>query len=207
MTASRGRRRTQLERSNETRTRVIEAASVCIAEEGFGATNLARIAERAGMTTGAIQHQFGDKAGVLTAVVERSLEELAAEVAALPADGSSLRRRVARFVEAIWLRYSLPRSRAALETLIHMRTDPDFAGSSLPHLARVRDVIDRMWMGTFSDAKAPRARHVRAQRLLFTTLNGLAVEGMLLPGEPDARADLTLLTDGILRILRPNDST
>ena len=48
---------------------------------------------------------------------------------------------------------------------------------------------------------------MRAQRLLFTTLNGLAVEGMLLPGEPDARADLTLLTDGILRILRPNDST
>ena len=55
-------------RSEATRKRVVEAAIACVAEEGFQASNLSRIARYAGMTTGAIQHQFGDKAALLAEV-------------------------------------------------------------------------------------------------------------------------------------------
>ena len=64
--------------------------------------------------------------------------------------------------------------------------------------------IDAMWMGHFAEpaaSPASRERHVRAQRLLFTTLNGLAVEATLLPSVPDVTADLETLTDGIVRLL------
>ena len=71
-----GQRRTRAERSGESRQRVIEAAARCVAEEGFQRTNLALVAKRAGLSIGAIQHHFGDKTSVLTAVVERGFERL-----------------------------------------------------------------------------------------------------------------------------------
>ena len=80
----------QQARSEVTRARVLDAAVACIAETGFGPANLAGIAERAGLTTGAIQHQFGDKATLLAAVVERGFERLVERAARLP--GGAVRR-------------------------------------------------------------------------------------------------------------------
>lgn len=193
-----GRRR-QSQRSNETRSRVIDAAVACVAEEGFRSTNLARIAQRAGVTTGAIQHHFGDKASVLAALVERSFEDLVGDVARLPAEGQPLADRVASFIEVLWAHYLAPESRASIEVLIQMRGEEEFRRRSLPYLERIRGAIDRMWMGLFWDAEVPRERHVEGQRLLFTTLNGLAVEKILFPQADGAATDLAMLKSRILQ--------
>ena len=60
-----------------------------------------------------------------------------------------------------------------------------------------------MWMGLFWEAGASRAQHIRAQRLLFTMLNGLAVEATLMPAMPDTARDLETLTQGIVQMLTP----
>jgi AcrR family transcriptional regulator len=200
-----GRRR-QSERSGETRARVIDAAVACVAEEGFRSTNLARIATRAGVSTGAIQHHFGDKASVLAAVVERSFEDLAADVARLPAEGRRLSDRLERFVDVLWAHYLAPESRASMEILIQMRGEEEFRRRSLPYLARIRHTIDRMWMGLFWDSEVSRERHVAGQRLLFTTLNGLAVEKVLFPDAAPASADLEMLRSRILQLLEEDRS-
>jgi AcrR family transcriptional regulator len=150
---------------------------------------------------GAIQHQFGDKAGVLAAVVGRGFDALITQVVQLPADPGELPVRVGRLVETIWRHYALPQSRAAIEIAIQMRSDREFLSVSVPYLARIRGAIDRMWMGFFWDVHAARSQHVRAQRLLFTTLNGLIVEDMLMPISTDVTGDLEILADGIVRIL------
>lgn len=199
--AKRAPRRTHAQRSGETRALVLESAVRCMTEHGFRRTHLARIADRAGVSVGAIQHQFGDKAGVLAAVVGQGFDSLVTQVARLPADQTELPTRVRRLVDAIWAHYALPQSRAALEIALQTRSDPEFLSSSVPYLAQVRAAIDRMWMGFFWDIQAERSQHVRAQRLLFTTLNGLTVESMLLPDLPDVTGDLETLTDGIVRIL------
>jgi len=200
--ARRRPRRTQAERSTETRSRILDASLQCVAEEGFQRTNLARIAARAGLSLGAIQHQFGDKAGVLAAAVERGFDRLVAVVAQLPSGSDGLRPRIDGLVHSIWGHYGLPESRAALEIVLQMRAEPEFLARALPYLAEIRGAIDRMWMGLFEELGASRDRHVRAQRLLFTTLNGLAMEATLIPAPPDAAADLDSLSDGIVRILR-----
>jgi hypothetical protein len=43
---------------------------------------------------------------------------------------------------------------------------------------------------------------VEAQRLVFTTLNGLAVERLLVPGMPDPTPDLDRLVEGVVTIVR-----
>jgi AcrR family transcriptional regulator len=188
-------------RSEATRQRVLDAAVACLAREGFQASNLARIARQAGMTTGAIQHQFGDKASLLAEVVERSYEQMVDRLARLPAGEEPLAARVARLVEALWSGYDAASTRASLEILFAMRGDAAFRERSLAFLAAMHQRIDRLWMGTFWDAPCGRAGHIEAQRTVFATLNGLAVERILVPGMPDPAPDLARLARHALALL------
>ena len=104
---SRGRR-IQIERSQSTRVRVLTAVVDCIVKEGLPRTNFTRIAERAGISVGSIQHQFGDKAGVLIAVVESGFEDLLREVGQLHAEPGTLRARLRGVVETMWRHRSVP---------------------------------------------------------------------------------------------------
>ena len=63
--ASEKRRRTQAERRAATRTALLDAAVDCLAEEGYANTTTRRIAERAGVTPGALQHHFTSRAELL----------------------------------------------------------------------------------------------------------------------------------------------
>jgi hypothetical protein len=74
-----------------------------------------------------------------------------------------------------------------------MRGDAAFRERSLAFLAAMHQRIDRLWMGTFWDAPCGRAGHIEAQRTVFATLNGLAVERILVPGMPDPAPDLARL--------------
>src|SRR5712675_230963 len=63
-TPGRGRR-TQAERRAATRTALLDAAIDCLVAEGYANTTTRRIAERAGLTPGALQHHFVSKAELL----------------------------------------------------------------------------------------------------------------------------------------------
>ena len=65
--------RTQEERSLSTRAKVVAAASECLAELGFRGATMGAIADRAGVSWGAIQHQFGEKDALLDAVLEDAI--------------------------------------------------------------------------------------------------------------------------------------
>ena len=164
-------------------------------------TNLGRIAERAELTTGAIQHQFGDKSALLASLVEHGFERLVQRVARLPVSDGPLEQRVKTFVHALHEAYDAATTRASLETLLVMRSDPGFHRHSLGFLDGVGRRIDRLWMGSFWSLRVPRERHVEAQRLLFTTLNGLALERMLMPSLPDLGGDLDRLAAAVVRVL------
>jgi len=193
--------RSQLARSEATRTRVLDAAVACIVEAGFQASNLGRIAEHAGMTTGAIQHQFGDKATLLAEVVERGYERMVDRLARLPGGTLPVAERIQTIVDAIWDGYDASSTRASLEILLAMRGDDAFQRRSIEFETGMRERIDRLWMGSFWDLEIPRARHVEAQRLVFTTLNGLALERILVPAMPDPAPVLARLARSVLAIV------
>ena len=55
---------------------VIDETVRCVLEEGFGAASAKHITERAGVTWGVIQYHFGDRDGLLMAVVDRGFGDL-----------------------------------------------------------------------------------------------------------------------------------
>jgi AcrR family transcriptional regulator len=73
---------TQAERSNGTRRSILEAATELFGEHGYEATSIAEIATRAGVSTGAVYHHFGDKPTVLAEVYASLEQALAARLLA-----------------------------------------------------------------------------------------------------------------------------
>jgi AcrR family transcriptional regulator len=69
-------RRTQAERTAATRSRLLAAGRTLFATEGYAAVGTQAIVDAAGVTRGALYHQFGDKAGLFAAVYEDLEAEL-----------------------------------------------------------------------------------------------------------------------------------
>ncbi|MEX2193954.1 MAG: TetR/AcrR family transcriptional regulator [Thermoleophilaceae bacterium] len=71
---------TQQERSEVTRAKLVEAARELFAQDGYAATFLDGVVARAGVTKGALYHQFDDKRDLFKAVYEEEQRRLAEQV-------------------------------------------------------------------------------------------------------------------------------
>lgn len=94
-------RRTQAERTAATRALLLGVARKLFAANGFADVSTQAIVAAAGVTRGALYHQFGDKAALFAAVYEEVERDLVADVArdimeAQPADALEAMRVGAR---------------------------------------------------------------------------------------------------------------
>lgn len=87
-------RRTQAERSAATREALLVAARRLFAERGYATTAREEVVAEAGVTRGALQHHFADKAGLFRAVYEEVEKEIvdAVAVAAMQAGDDPVAR-------------------------------------------------------------------------------------------------------------------
>lgn len=95
---------TQGERRAETRQRLLDAAAELFAERGIEASSIDAIAERAHRTSGAIYDHFDGKEGLLFALLEGWVDDVAVVIGAELATATSLEERLA----TIWRNVSDP---------------------------------------------------------------------------------------------------
>ena len=74
-------RRTQAQRTAATRALLVGAARKLFADKGFAEVSTEAIVKAAGVTRGALYHQFDDKAGLFAAVYEDVERDLVADIA------------------------------------------------------------------------------------------------------------------------------
>lgn len=97
-------RRSQTERSEATRAALIDAARRLFAASGFSAVGTEAIVRAAGVTRGAMYHQFPDKTGLFAAVFETVQAELTQRIAAAVSDrGQSDPIALMKLGAATWL--------------------------------------------------------------------------------------------------------
>lgn len=191
----RGRRRSHAERTAATRARILSATVACISELGFQRTTAQEITRRAGVSWGAVQHHFGDKDGILLAVLEDSFQRFEARLADVPVEGASLAERTALFVERAWLHFASREHASTFEILLDHLRRPDLHPAREPSWqARMFEAWDRVWRRLFHDAPIARGRHRLLQHYAIAALSGLA-SSLLLEG-PGAS-----LRPGELRLL------
>ena len=74
-------RRTQGERTAATRAALVDAGRTLFGQHGYAHVGTSAVVEAAGVTRGALYHQFSDKLGLFRAVVEAEETELVAAIA------------------------------------------------------------------------------------------------------------------------------
>lgn len=179
--------RTQAQRRAITRTALLDATIDCLVELGYARTSMQEICARAGVSKGAAQHHFTDKAELMAAAVEHLMNK---RMTALAASLDSLPRGAAAIpaaVDMLWAGYSGTLATASTELWIAARTDPALKAAIRPvDRAMGRTVLRRI------TALAHDLPAGEVETLFWLTVNlmrGLALDAEL-GGAPARRKQL-----------------
>jgi TetR/AcrR family transcriptional regulator, regulator of cefoperazone and chloramphenicol sensitivity len=181
-------------RGDDTRARIIDETVRCIVDEGFAAATAKHVAERAGVTWGVIQYHFGDRHGLLMAVVDDGVATLLASLSAVDVSELPLRERIEVVVDTAWSCYSSPTSMAAFEILRATRGGPD--ESSRHHLLEMNSAISEL--GTLI-TKDPSNNGVA--EVIWASLRGMVLAQMIVGTPLDWRRERRALIDMVAHYL------
>ena len=192
-------------RADRTRALVIDETVRCVIEEGFAAASAKHITERAGVTWGVVQYHFGDRDGLLMAVVDEGFGQLMAcldDVQSKLGEQSG-RARTELVINAVADAFLSPTSIAALEILIATRTGR--ADVDQRHLTELFTTLTQL--GRFI-TEGLQTKHADAVgNLIWTTLMGAMVAGMAVEQPIDMSRELRTLTDVIAAYVDQHQSS
>jgi AcrR family transcriptional regulator len=173
-------RRSQAERSALTRERVVQAVTDLIADEGIASATASRISSSAGVTWGAIAHQFGDKDSVLLAVAEHGLSQLSRSLVEILDEGSTPRERLDVLIDETWRRLNARSSLAFLEIVLNAR-DLDHGQLRSRQEALIVTHTRKIWSDLFSEFDVGEKAIDTARKLTFATLLGMSIQSRMGP--------------------------
>ncbi len=169
-------RRTQEQRSAQTRARVLDAAIECLVADGYAATTTKAVAERAGVTRGAILHHFPSHndlvAAAVTHLAVKRAEEALHEFTTI-AEGTDL---VGQSLDLLWRLHQGPLFAATIELMIASRTDRQLA----TEVEKVEPVVGA-YLSAVGTSLSPKG--IDRQKFLDFAGTALdAVQGLLISG-------------------------
>lgn len=191
--AARPVRRTQAERRETTRRKLLDATIEALVEQGYARLTTVEVAKRAGVSQGALFTHFDTKEELLAVAVEhlfpRIIQDYLAGVGARPAG----RDRVGAAVDMLWAVYQRPELQAAVELYVAARTVPELqkalAAVDGPH----RQNLHRVARELFPDVAATHPDFDDVVELALDAVQGAAVGGAARPSDPAHRRMLDTL--------------
>jgi TetR/AcrR family transcriptional regulator, regulator of cefoperazone and chloramphenicol sensitivity len=179
-------------RGDDTRAKIIDETVRCIVEEGFAAATAKHVAERAGVTWGVIQYHFGDRNGLLMAVVDDGVAKLLESLSSANVSELPMRERIELVVDTAWSCYSSPTSMAAFEIL---RTNR--AASSRRHLLKMNAAINQLGRLITEDPANDGVADV-----IWATLRGVVLAQMIVGTPIDWQRERRALIEMVTHYLR-----
>ena len=157
-----------------TRKKVIQAAIRSIYRDGFHAAHTNRIAEEAGVSWGVLQYHFGDKDGLLQAVIDHIFEEFLDTLASVELDGADLHQRLAQLIDAVWDLISRKEYRVSIAILRNAGKDKTSSINGQKQVKQWASRISELWDDLLPEDIRASSMNETARHLLFATLRGLA---------------------------------
>lgn len=111
-------------RARATRAKLLDAALRCLAEQGWSATTVAVVAERAGVSRGAVQYHFPTREDLVLAAIEQMAEQRAAEALSRLGSQSGVEVPAEQVVRHVVDLYSGEHFRAALALWVAAVSEP-----------------------------------------------------------------------------------
>jgi AcrR family transcriptional regulator len=171
--------RTQAMRRETTRRKLLEATLQSMLENGCARMTTAEVAERAGVSRGALTHHFSSKDDLVTTAVEylltsstREIREQAARIerGELDLDG---------FVEYLWKLFSGPLFYLTLEHVTEARHNGSLRAKMIPVVRRFHAALDAIWREFFHQTSLTSVEVDTTLNMTLCLLRGMGVQTVL----------------------------
>jgi AcrR family transcriptional regulator len=173
-----------------TRARMLDAVVECILENGYYEASSNAIARHAGMTWGAIQHQFGTRQALLLAVIEDRWQRLTDNIEGAVVSGDTLEERLACVMAALEAHYGDPEHLVLTQIMLDLIQSPAASEATKRAVADHGRELVRVWQPLFASALGEAAADETLVRYAFLAIRGyLSANTMadrLVPQSPDA---------------------
>ncbi len=142
MSSTSATRRTQEQRREETRGKLLDATIASLVEVGYAATTTRRVAELAGVSVGAQSHHFPHRVDLVAAAVEQLTERRLREMGELAADlPTELGERTTVCLDMLWRDFSSPLFSAFVKLWVAAADDDELYARLAPsEIAMVRAI-------------------------------------------------------------------
>lgn len=179
-------RRTQLERREATRAALLDATVSCLIEDGYADTTTRRIADRAEVSPGALQHHFASKQELMSEAISHLNQRVTRELIerGVPSADSG-RQLVEELIDLLWEVLNGPLLEAAMELAVAARTDPSLRRG----LAEAQHEAVEMVAVTARHLLPEQAGRPGFVELIWTVLaalRGMVLLGFVSPSEREA---------------------
>ncbi|WP_294355672.1 TetR/AcrR family transcriptional regulator [uncultured Sphingomonas sp.] len=188
-------RRTQEQRTAETRAALFAAAVATISRLGYSGASNAEIADEAGVSRGAITHHFATRAAFIAEVVRWVFEQEVAAYQQIQRD-RHVGTRVSDWPAISWEVLSRPSGVAVLEIFVASRSDPELASLIRP----AQQAIEEAAASAFFDRIGATVRDPAAIRLVVWAVRGMALGREFIDDPGSMQASVDLLTSMFARL-------
>jgi AcrR family transcriptional regulator len=197
--------RAATEKRDRTRRIVLREAFACIAEKGLVGATAAEIARRCGLSWGVIQYHFGDRVGLLLALLETSAEPLSRAFTDLESTHPRLPDRVGALVDGSWELVTRDPYRVHLEIELHLGRDATHEAQVRKYARRARSRFLETWRKALPELPADRVDE--AAQLAIAALRGLSLERAIEGARASKKPQREIVLRSVLGILDLEDDS
>jgi len=192
--ASRRRaRRTQAERSDAMRRRLLDATVESLAQDGYAGSTLSSIVRRAGVSRGAQVHHYPSKQALILDAAEDLMRRSYRTLGAVLLSVADEDDRLEALIRAAWEQlFSTPLYRAYIELLTASQRDPVLAEALRTMLLRVRGLFEPAIEHYFEPAPGAKENLKALFLQMSSLLGGLAAQAHVLIDEAQVAKQLRL---------------
>jgi AcrR family transcriptional regulator len=151
---------------------MLDAVVECILENGYYEASSNAIARQAGVTWGAIQHQFGTRQALLLAVLEARWQRLRDRIESTEVSGATLEGRLACVMGALEEHYGTPEYLVFTQIMLDLIQSPASSAATKRAVAEHGRNLTRVWRPLFAEALGEAAKDEELVRYAFLAIRG-----------------------------------
>lgn len=172
-------RRSQEERSSETRLKLIDATLDVLHERGYARTTTADIADLAGVSRGALNHHFESKDDLVAQAASRMLRRSTDEISALAGDVKSGVLGLDAFLDRLWVMFQGQLFFVTLEYVTEARHNPWLHGKLVPLVKDFHAALDAIWHRFFEGSGLSTSEVEATLNATLCLIRGMGVQSVL----------------------------
>ena len=178
------RKRTQSERSEDTRKAIFDATINLLYKTGFNKTSTPEIARRAGVSRGALTHHFSSKEDLVIGAVADDLTSVNRRLADFAEAFGSGSGSTDEIVDYLWKTMFDRLFYVTLEYLPEARHNTGFRNGLIPVVQEFHDRLDDIWtaLATYRNVDPASVRIVMNATMCL--IRGMIAQTVLRPADP-----------------------